>query len=145
MSFIGVAVNCPPTCREQPVGTISPPTSGKMNKPDYFVENQTPGFNRHDKLSPAMSLLVIVGHVKDGLELAREFNLPRRLWHFIESHHGTTLVRSISPPPGQAAGRDALAGPVAAARMARRRRRPDRRWITATQGPGRETKERRSS
>ena len=65
---------------------------GKMNKPDYFVENQTPGFNRHDKLSPAMCLLVIVGHVKDGLELAREFNLPRPLHHFIESHHGTTLV-----------------------------------------------------
>ena len=65
---------------------------GKMNKPDYFVENQQPGFNRHDKLSPAMSLLIIVGHVKDGLELAREFNLPRSLWHFIESHHGTTLV-----------------------------------------------------
>jgi cyclic-di-AMP phosphodiesterase PgpH len=65
---------------------------GKMNKPDYFVENQPPGFNKHDKLSPAMSLLVIVGHVKDGMELAREFNLPRPLWHFIESHHGTTLV-----------------------------------------------------
>lgn len=65
---------------------------GKMNKPDYFVENQPPGFNRHDKLSPAMSLLVIVGHVKDGMELAREFNLPRPLHHFIESHHGTTLV-----------------------------------------------------
>lgn len=65
---------------------------GKMNKPDYFVENQTPGFNRHDKLSPAMSLLVIVGHVKDGMELGREFNLPEPLWHFIESHHGTTLV-----------------------------------------------------
>lgn len=65
---------------------------GKMNKPEYFVENQTPGINKHDKLSPAMSLLVIVGHVKDGMELAREFNLPRPLWHFIESHHGTTLV-----------------------------------------------------
>ncbi len=65
---------------------------GKMNKPEYFVENQTPGINKHDKLSPAMSLLVIVGHVKDGMELAREFNLPRTLWHFIESHHGTTLV-----------------------------------------------------
>lgn len=65
---------------------------GKMNKPDYFVENQSPGFNRHDKLSPAMSLLIIVGHVKDGMELAREFGLPRPLWHFIESHHGTTLV-----------------------------------------------------
>jgi putative nucleotidyltransferase with HDIG domain len=65
---------------------------GKMNKPEYFVENQTPGINKHDKLSPAMSLLVIVGHVKDGMELAREFNLPRQIWHFIESHHGTTLV-----------------------------------------------------
>ncbi|MEL6795783.1 MAG: HDIG domain-containing metalloprotein, partial [Planctomycetota bacterium] len=65
---------------------------GKMNKPEYFVENQSGGPNKHDKLSPAMSLLVIVGHVKDGLELAREFGLPRRLHHFIEAHHGTTLV-----------------------------------------------------
>jgi len=66
--------------------------AGKMNKPDYFVENQTPGFSPHAKLSPAMSLLVIVGHVKDGVELAREYNLPRSLLHYIESHHGTTLV-----------------------------------------------------
>ncbi len=65
---------------------------GKMNKPEYFVENQTPGINRHDKLSPAMSLLIIVGHVKDGMELAREFRLPRNIQHFIEAHHGTTLV-----------------------------------------------------
>ncbi len=65
---------------------------GKMNKPEYFVENQAGGPNKHDKLSPAMSLLVIVGHVKDGLELAREFGLPRTLHHYIEGHHGTTLV-----------------------------------------------------
>ena len=65
---------------------------GKMNKPDYFVENQPRGFNRHEKLSPAMSLLVIVGHVKDGMELSREYGLPRSLHHYIESHHGTTLV-----------------------------------------------------
>jgi len=65
---------------------------GKMNKPEYFVENQSGGPNKHDKLSPAMSLLVIVGHVKDGIELAREFALPRTIQHFIESHHGTTLV-----------------------------------------------------
>ncbi|MBL8762951.1 MAG: HDIG domain-containing protein [Phycisphaerae bacterium] len=65
---------------------------GKMNKPEYFVENQTHGFNRHDKLTPALSLLVIVGHVKDGVELAREFDLPRPVLHFIEAHHGTTLV-----------------------------------------------------
>jgi putative nucleotidyltransferase with HDIG domain len=65
---------------------------GKMNKPEYFVENQAGGLNRHDKLPPAMSLLLIVGHVKEGIELAREHGLPRPLWHFIESHHGTTLV-----------------------------------------------------
>ncbi len=65
---------------------------GKMNKPEYFVENQTDGYNKHSKLRPTMSQLVIVGHVKDGIELAREYNLPRSLLHFIESHHGTTLV-----------------------------------------------------
>ncbi len=65
---------------------------GKMNKPEYFVENQGGGPNKHAKLSPAMSLLVIVGHVKDGIELAREYKLPRRIRHFIESHHGTSLV-----------------------------------------------------
>ena len=67
---------------------------GKMHKPEYFVENQT-GANRsvHERLSPAMSLLVIVAHVKDGLELARDAALPRPLRHYIESHHGTTLVQ----------------------------------------------------
>lgn len=65
---------------------------GKMNKPQYFVENQADGLNLHDKLRPTMSLLVIIGHVKDGIELAREYGLPRSLQHFIESHHGTTLV-----------------------------------------------------
>lgn len=65
---------------------------GKINKPGYFVENQGEGPNRHEKLSPAMSLLIIVGHVKDGVELAREYGIPATLRHFIESHHGTTLV-----------------------------------------------------
>ncbi|MEX0876885.1 MAG: HDIG domain-containing metalloprotein [Phycisphaerales bacterium] len=65
---------------------------GKMNKPMYFIENQSGGPNKHDKLTPAMSLLVIVGHVKDGVEMAREQGLPRSLRHFIEAHHGTTLV-----------------------------------------------------
>jgi putative nucleotidyltransferase with HDIG domain len=65
---------------------------GKMNKPMYFIENQSGGPNKHDKLTPAMSLLVIVGHVKDGSEMAREHGLPKSLRHFIEAHHGTTLV-----------------------------------------------------
>jgi cyclic-di-AMP phosphodiesterase PgpH len=65
---------------------------GKVNKPEYFVENQHGGPNKHDKLSPAMSLLVIVGHVKDGMAMAQEYGLPRSIQHFIEAHHGTTLV-----------------------------------------------------
>ena len=65
---------------------------GKTSKPEYFVENQSGGPNKHDKLSPAMSLLVIVGHVKDGVAMAQEFGLPRWIQHFIEAHHGTTLV-----------------------------------------------------
>lgn len=65
---------------------------GKMNKPSYFVENQGGGPNKHNKLSPAMSLLIIVGHVKDGIEMAREFGLPVTVRGFIETHHGTTLV-----------------------------------------------------
>jgi putative nucleotidyltransferase with HDIG domain len=64
---------------------------GKMNRPEFFIENQT-GLNRHDRLPPAMSTLMIVSHVPDGLQLAKEHNLPRPLHHFIESHHGTTVV-----------------------------------------------------
>ncbi|HYD00084.1 MAG TPA: HDIG domain-containing protein [Phycisphaerales bacterium] len=64
---------------------------GKMNRPEFFIENQT-GVNRHDRLPPAMSTLMIVSHVPDGVQLAREYTLPRPLHHFIESHHGTTVV-----------------------------------------------------
>ncbi len=65
---------------------------GKIHKPQYFVENQLAGRNQHEKLQPAMSLLIIVGHVKDGIEMAREYGLPKPLHQFIETHHGTTLV-----------------------------------------------------
>ena len=64
---------------------------GKLHKPQYFIENHA-GPSRHAKLSPAMSVLIIVGHAKDGVEMAREYRLPRGIQHFIESHHGTTLV-----------------------------------------------------
>jgi putative nucleotidyltransferase with HDIG domain len=66
---------------------------GKIHKPPYFIENQSGSSSKHAKLSPAMSLLIIIGHVKDGLELAREYNLPRVLHEFISTHHGTTLVQ----------------------------------------------------
>ncbi len=80
---------------------------GKMNKPEYFVENQT-GLNRHERLSPAMSLLVIVGHVKDGMELAAEYALPKRVRHFIESHHGTTLMEYFFAAAQRRAGEDEI-------------------------------------
>ena len=70
---------------------------GKIHKPQYFVENEGGGENRHDKLSPAMSLLIIVNHVKDGAVLAREYDLPRQIVDFIETHHGTTPGRVLLP------------------------------------------------
>ncbi len=65
---------------------------GKMLKPSYFVENQGPDGNRHEALQPAMSTLVIIAHVKDGADLARQHHLPQSIIDFIEQHHGTTLV-----------------------------------------------------
>ncbi len=65
---------------------------GKINKPGYFVENQQLGISRHDRLTPAMSHLIIIGHVKDGIEMAREYAIPMPLHAFIAEHHGTTLV-----------------------------------------------------
>jgi putative nucleotidyltransferase with HDIG domain len=65
---------------------------GKMLKPAYFVENQGLEGNRHEFLQPAMSTLVIIAHVKDGADLARQHHLPRTIIDFIEQHHGTTLV-----------------------------------------------------
>ncbi|MEM8866161.1 MAG: HDIG domain-containing metalloprotein [Planctomycetota bacterium] len=65
---------------------------GKMLKPGYFIENQGQGNNRHDTLAPAMSTLVIIAHVKDGADLARQNKLPECIIDFIQQHHGTTLV-----------------------------------------------------
>ena len=65
---------------------------GKIHKAEYFAENQGAGENRHLNLNPSVSLLVIIGHVKDGIEMAKEYNLPTSLLPFIQQHHGTTLV-----------------------------------------------------
>jgi putative nucleotidyltransferase with HDIG domain len=66
---------------------------GKMLKPDYFIENMSEGAeSRHEHLAPAMSTLIIIGHVKDGADLGMQHNLPQTLIDFIEQHHGTTLV-----------------------------------------------------
>ncbi len=65
---------------------------GKIARPEYFVENAPPGQNRHDRLGPSMSAMVVIAHVRDGAELAREYRLPRSVIDVIEQHHGTTLA-----------------------------------------------------
>jgi len=65
---------------------------GKMQKPEYYVENQRPEFNKHDELSPSMSALIIAAHVKDGIDLARKWRLPQMIIDFIPEHHGTMVM-----------------------------------------------------
>jgi len=65
---------------------------GKIRKPEYFIENQHPKDNKHNRLMPSMSSLIIASHVKDGVEVAREHNLPAALIDIIHQHHGTSLI-----------------------------------------------------
>ncbi len=65
---------------------------GKVAKPEYFVENMRDGVNRHDRLSPRMSSLIIASHVKEGIRLSEEYNLPRQVRDIIPQHHGTRLI-----------------------------------------------------
>ncbi len=65
---------------------------GKMEKPQYFVENQMSG-NAHDKLKPRMSALIIKNHVDAGVKMAKEIELPEVVIDFIKTHHGTSLIR----------------------------------------------------
>jgi putative nucleotidyltransferase with HDIG domain len=65
---------------------------GKLKKPKYFIENQPKNENKHDKLSPKMSSLIIISHVKDGCELAAEAKLGRQIIDIIHQSHGTSIV-----------------------------------------------------
>ncbi|RJP19160.1 MAG: HDIG domain-containing protein [Candidatus Abyssobacteria bacterium SURF_5] len=65
---------------------------GKMSKPLYFSENQQGGKNRHDDLTPTMSALILIAHVKEGVELAREHRLNLPIIELIKQHHGTSLM-----------------------------------------------------
>jgi cyclic-di-AMP phosphodiesterase PgpH len=66
---------------------------GKLEKSEYFVENQIDIDNKHDKLPPKRSAAIIRQHVQDGIELAKEYDLPERIWKFIPMHHGTILIK----------------------------------------------------
>ncbi len=65
---------------------------GKINKPLYFVENQVKGDNKHEKLAPSMSSLILISHVKDGVELAKQHRLGKEIIDIIQQHHGTSLI-----------------------------------------------------
>ncbi len=66
---------------------------GKIKKPLYFIENSGGQRNKHDKLAPSMSALILTSHVKDGVELAKEHKLGTELMDIIQQHHGTTLIK----------------------------------------------------
>jgi putative nucleotidyltransferase with HDIG domain len=65
---------------------------GKIKKPAYFVENQVGGDNKHEKLAPSMSSLILISHVKDGVDLARKHHLGEGIVEIIRQHHGTNLI-----------------------------------------------------
>lgn len=65
---------------------------GKLNRPYFFIENQVGAENPHDKLAPTLSTLIISSHVRDGLEMAKDFHLPEVIQDIIVQHHGTTLI-----------------------------------------------------
>lgn len=65
---------------------------GKVKLPDYFIENQSGAPSRHDRLTPHMSSMLIISHVKEGIELAKQSKLPEPIIDVIKQHHGTSLI-----------------------------------------------------
>jgi hypothetical protein len=65
---------------------------GKLRRPGFFVENQAGSANPHDNTSPALSALIITAHVREGVELAEEYRLPREVVDIVRQHHGTSVV-----------------------------------------------------
>lgn len=81
---------------------------GKMNEPQYFIENQFPDNNPHDDLDPEESAQIILNHVSKGIELARQANLPFDLVQFIRTHHGTSKIRFFLKKAIEKYGQDAV-------------------------------------
>lgn len=84
---------------------------GKLKRPYFFIENQLTSENPHDKLNPNLSALIILSHVKDGLEIAKEYGLPPVITDFIAQHHGNSILsffynkaleaEDVKPDPGR--------------------------------------------
>ncbi|MGB8489436.1 MAG: HDIG domain-containing metalloprotein [Bacteroidales bacterium] len=80
---------------------------GKIIRSEYFIENQSEGFSPHDRMEPLESSKVIIGHVKEGADLARKYNLPAQIIDFIHTHHGSSTAyyfykKFIDQNPGKA-------------------------------------------
>ncbi len=81
---------------------------GKIKKPLYFIENQTDGKNRHDKLAPSMSALILISHTRDGVEMGRKNKLGQDIIDTIQQHHGTSTIRFFYEKAKQLRGEDAV-------------------------------------
>jgi putative nucleotidyltransferase with HDIG domain len=81
---------------------------GKIKKPLYFIENQTDGKNKHDKLAPSMSKRILIAHVKDGVEMAGKYKLGRVITDTIRQSHGTSLISYFYEKAKQLKGEDAV-------------------------------------
>ncbi|MDZ7579839.1 MAG: HDIG domain-containing protein [Deltaproteobacteria bacterium] len=81
---------------------------GKIKKPLYFIENQHNGKNKHDKLAPSMSSLILVAHVKNGIEIAQRNRLGPAIIDTIQQHHGTSLITYFYDKAKQQKGEDAV-------------------------------------
>jgi len=79
---------------------------GKIRKPQYFIENQRDGKNKHDRLAPSMSSLILISHIKEGVEIAREHKLGPVIIDGIRQHHGTSLIRYFYEKARQLKGED---------------------------------------
>ena len=81
---------------------------GKLKQPLYFIENQSNGKNKHDKLAPSMSALILIAHVKNGVEIARENKLGQVIIDTIQQHHGTGLISYFYEKAKTVKGEDAI-------------------------------------
>ena len=81
---------------------------GKINKPLYFIENQSGGKNKHDKLAPSMSKRILIAHVKDGVDFAREHKLGHVITDVIAQSHGTSVITYFYDKAVRQQGEDAV-------------------------------------
>jgi len=78
---------------------------GKMRMPEYFIENQQSGDSKHERLAPHMSSIILISHVKEGVELARQYKLPQVVIDIIQQHHGTRMMAYFYQKARDQAGR----------------------------------------